>query len=81
MATDKKLQGEGNYEAARRYDEAQKRFVDSGRVKKAAEEAAPKSDAEARALEQAEEAGKSRSKGEDPSVVRPAAGKPPRKQK
>jgi hypothetical protein len=76
MSTDKKLQGEGNYEAARRYDESQKRFVQSGRVKKAAEQAEPKSAAEAEALKRAEEAGKSRSKGEDPSVVRPARGKP-----
>ena len=65
------LQGEGNYEAARRYDEAQKRFVDSGRVDEAAEQAAPKSEAEAEALRRAEEAGKSHAKDEDPDVERP----------
>ena len=65
------VQGEGNYEAARRYDEAQKRFVDSGRVEEAAEQAAPKSQAEADALRRAEEAGKSHAKDEDPDVERP----------
>jgi hypothetical protein len=65
------VQGEGNYEAARRYDEAQKRFVDSGRVEEAAEQAAPKSEAEAEALRRAEEAGKSHAKDEDPDVERP----------
>ena len=75
MTTDKKLQGEGNYEAARRYDESQKRFVQSGRVKKAAQDAAPKSTQEAEDLKRAEETGKSRSKGEDPSIVRPVSGK------
>jgi hypothetical protein len=65
------VQGEGNYEAARRYDEAQKRFVDSGRVDEAAEQAAPKSEAEAEALRRAEEAGKAHAKEEDPDVERP----------
>ena len=65
------VQGEGNYEAARRYDEAQKRFVDSGRVDEAAEQAAPKSQAEADALRRAEDAGKSHAKDEDPDVERP----------
>jgi hypothetical protein len=68
---DDAVQGEGNYEAARRYDEAQKRFVDSGRVDEAAEQAAPKSEAEADALRRAEEAGKSHAKDEDPDVERP----------
>jgi hypothetical protein len=65
------LQGEGNYEAARRYDAAQKRFVDAGRVDEAAEQAAPKSEAEADALRRAEEAGRSHAKDEDPDVERP----------
>ena len=65
------LQGEGNYEAGRRYDEAQKRFVDAGRVDEAAEQAAPKSGAEADALRRAEDAGKSHAKDEDPDIERP----------
>ena len=61
-------QGEGNVEAARRYDEAQKRFVDSGKVEQAARDAAPANDGEAEAMKKAEEAGKSHAKSEDPTV-------------
>lgn len=68
MSTDK-VQGEGDYEAARRYDEAQKRFVESGKVEQAAEDAAPESAEQARDVERAEDSGKSRSKGEDPSIT------------
>jgi hypothetical protein len=68
---DKDVQGEGNYEAGRRYDEAQKRFVDSGKVEKAAEDAAPKSEAEAEELRRAEEKGRSQAKDEDPDIERP----------
>ena len=59
------VQGEGNYDAARQYDDAQRAFVDSGRVERAARDAAPRSSDEARQLEQAEREGKSHSKGED----------------
>jgi hypothetical protein len=76
MATKGDLQGEGNYEAARRYDEAQKKFVDSGKVKEAAEKAAPESAEQARDMTQAEQAGKSHAKGEDPAIT---SGKPVQK--
>jgi hypothetical protein len=56
------VQGEGNYEAAREYDEAQHKFVESGRVDDAARAAAPKTPEEARAMEQAEREGKSHRK-------------------
>lgn len=62
------VQGEGDYEAARRYDKAQKEFVESGQVDDAAAAAAPRSKQEEQAMEQAEEAGRSRAKGEDPAV-------------
>lgn len=68
MSTDK-VQGEGDYEAARRYDEAQKRFVESGKVEQAAEDAAPESAEQAQELERAEDIGRSRSKGEDPNAT------------
>jgi hypothetical protein len=71
MSGENKVQGEGDYEAARHYDEAQKRFVDSGKVEKAAEDAAPKNQAEADAMRRAEEIGKSHAKDEDPDVKRP----------
>lgn len=61
-------QGEGDREAARRYDEAQQQFVQSGQVPQAAADAAPDSAAEAEDMARAEEAGKARAKGEDPTV-------------
>jgi hypothetical protein len=66
-----KLQGEGDYDAARRYNDATKRFVDSGAVPAAARNAKPKTPAQAQELEQAEQAGRQHAKGEDPQVQRP----------
>lgn len=60
------VQGEGDYEAARHYDEKTREFVKSGKVDEAARNAHPKSPREQQAMEKAEEIGKSRSKGEDP---------------
>jgi len=62
--TDKpKVQGEGDYDAARRYRQDVKEFLDKGDVSKAAHEAAPKSPDEQREMEEAERAGRSHSKG------------------
>jgi hypothetical protein len=66
-----KLQGEGDYDAARRYNDATKRFVDSGAVPAAARNAEPKTPAQAQELERAEQAGRQHAKGEDPQVQRP----------
>ncbi len=66
--SEQKNQGEGNRDAARRYDEAQQKFVESGKVEQAAERAKPTSDQEAREMKQAEDEGKSHAKGEDPTV-------------
>jgi hypothetical protein len=60
------VQGEGDYEAGRHYDEKTRQFVKSGKVDEAARNAHPKSPREQQAMEKAEEIGKSRSKGEDP---------------
>ena len=57
-----KEHGEGNYKASREYNDATKKFVESGKVDEAAQKAKPKSAEEARQLEQAEEAGKSHAK-------------------
>jgi hypothetical protein len=62
------VQGEGDYEAARRYDKAAREFAESGKVEPAAHEAAPGSAAEADEMKRAEEVGKSHSKGEDKPV-------------
>jgi hypothetical protein len=58
------VQGEGDYEAGRRYDKAAREFARSGKVEPAARDAAPDSAAEAEQMQQAEDIGKSHSKGE-----------------
>jgi len=56
------IQGEGDYEAARRYRKGVKGFVDKTNVDKAAHEAAPKSSDEQREMDEAERAGRAHSK-------------------
>ncbi len=50
------VQGEGNYTAAKEYNDATRKFVQSGRVAAAARHAAPKSAADAVEMERAEKA-------------------------
>ncbi|MDQ6640678.1 MAG: hypothetical protein M3Z15_13590 [Pseudomonadota bacterium] len=72
MATTKpnedRVQGEGDYDAGRRYDKASREFAESGKVEPAAHDAAPGDAREAEDMERAEEEGKSHSKGEGPLV-------------
>ena len=68
-----KVQGEGDYESAKKFDDDEAAFVKSGRVNKAAREAEPTSQAEADEMKKAEETGKSRSKGEDASACKAAS--------
>jgi hypothetical protein len=56
------VQGEGNYTAAREFNEAERKFVASGKVPAAARAAAPTSEAERQALLAAEKEGKRRAK-------------------
>ena len=63
-----KVQGEGDYASARRYDEETREFVESGKVEPAANAAKPKNEAEAKEMERAEARGRARSKGEDPAL-------------
>ena len=56
------VQGEGNYEAAREFNEAERKFIASGKVAAAARAAAPNSEAEQQAMFAAEEEGKRRAK-------------------
>ena len=58
-----KEHGEGNYEATRQYNEATKKFVESGKVEEAAEKAKPRTQQEAKEIKDAERAGKSKAKG------------------
>jgi hypothetical protein len=67
----KAMQGEGNYEAARKFDEDERKFVESGKVDAAARAAAPRSEAERQQMLAAEREGKSRAKGEDPALTKP----------
>ena len=64
------LQGEGNYDAARRHRESVEEFVESGQVESAARNAAPRNEAEAEEMQAAEQAGQSHAKGEDPALQR-----------
>jgi hypothetical protein len=65
--TAQKIEGEGNYTAAKRYDDAQKKFAQSGKVGPAAEDAAKAVDGpEGPELRKAEELGKRHARGEDP---------------
>ena len=56
--------GEGNYKAARQYNEGLKDHVEHHDIEKDAREAAPKSAAEAKEMEEAERIGASRAKGD-----------------
>jgi hypothetical protein len=56
--------GEGSYEGTRDYNQRQAEYMKTHDVQKDAEAAKPRSDEEARELKQAEEEGKSHSKGE-----------------
>jgi hypothetical protein len=56
------VQGEGDYEAARAFNETERKFVESGKVPAAARAAAPKSKAEQQALLDAEQEGMRRAK-------------------
>jgi hypothetical protein len=63
-----KVEGEGSYTGAKEYNKRTKKFVDSGKVQEAANDAAPKSAEEARKMQEAERAGKQHIKDEDPAV-------------
>ena len=62
-------EGEGNKTAAREYNEAQRRFAQSGKVEEKAREAEKALDGpEKEALRQAEAVGKRHGAGEDPAI-------------
>jgi len=53
------------------YNERTKKFVDSGKVDEAANDAKPDSEQEAHEMQKAERLGKQRAKGEDPALKKP----------
>jgi hypothetical protein len=73
MAKQQKIQGEGDYEATRRYRKRTEGYLENNDVDKAALRAAPTSGREAEDMKAAEAAGKRRAKGEDPAIRRRAA--------
>jgi len=70
MANDRKngVEGEGSYSGSKDYNERTKKFVQSGKVDKAAHDAEPKSEQEKQEMEKAERIGKKHSKGEDSAL-------------
>lgn len=63
-------EGEGNRTAARQYNEAQRRFAESGKVEKRAREADQALSKQKRELDKAEAIGKSHQRAEDPEITR-----------
>jgi hypothetical protein len=73
--TQERNEGEGNRTAARRYNDAQRRFVQSGKVEDKAREAEQSLDSsERRELERAEATGKRHIAEEDPAITRKSLG-------
>jgi hypothetical protein len=65
------VQGEGDYEAARRYNEAAREHARSADVEGEARDAEPASPLEERELERAEDEGRARAKEEDALLDEP----------
>ena len=65
------VQGEGDYDAARRFNKDERAFVGSGKVREAARRAKPRDVEEAEELARAEAIGRSHAKGEDPAAPPP----------
>lgn len=59
--------GEGSYEGTRQYNEGMKEHVRHHDIEKEARDAAPKTAAEEKEMQEAEAKGKARSRGEDES--------------
>jgi hypothetical protein len=76
MGTKGNVYGEGNYQATRDYNEATKKFIEAGKVDKAARDAAPRNAQEATEMKQAEQAALLRAKDSPPPVREPSQGKP-----
>ena len=84
MGTKDNVHGEGNYEATRQYNEATKKFIESGKVEQAARDAAPRDRGEAAEMKQAEQAALLRAKDappvKEPPAKEPAVQDPPNPQ-
>jgi hypothetical protein len=56
------VEGEGSYKGSKDYNERTKKFIDSGKVEQAAQDAEPQSEEEKHAMQKAERIGKQRAK-------------------
>ncbi len=68
MSDNKKIQGEGDYDAARNYRERTEDFVNSGNLQKQNQDLENIEESDLAELEEAERVGKSRVKDEDPEL-------------
>jgi hypothetical protein len=68
-----KMQGEGNYEAAEKFNKDEQAFIKSGKVASAAPHTAPKSQEEAQELLQAEQDSQEHPKGARQKISKPLA--------
>jgi len=57
-----KVEGEGSYTGTKDYNQRTKKFIDSGKVEQAAEDAKPKNEREAREMQKAERIGRQKAK-------------------
>jgi hypothetical protein len=57
-----KVEGEGSYSATKDYNQRTKKFIDSGKVEQAAEDAKPDSEQESQEMQEAERIGKQKAK-------------------
>ena len=57
-----KVEGEGSYSGSKDYNQRTEKFIKSGKVEEAADNAAPESEREAREMQKAERAGKQKAK-------------------
>ncbi len=73
------VKGEGDYKAAREFDEAERKFVQSGKLDEAVSSAPPTSEAEKTDMEEAEKRARRRAKEEDPALLKRPQTKPPGK--
>lgn len=65
-----KVQGEGDYEAARRFRKRTEEYIENNDIEKAALRAGPVTGQEAEDMQAAEAEAKRRAKGEDPALRR-----------
>jgi hypothetical protein len=57
-----KVEGEGSYTGTKDYNQRTRKFIDSGKVEQAAEDAKPKNEQEADEMQKAEGIGKQKAK-------------------